>query len=162
MNFKILFLAIFLTGCYSFRGSLPSNLKSLHIERFSNRETRERNYAPELSSQVQTAFLDDNSLLVSGKKSADLILSGSIESISQKMSSVTITANAATSDNYILTVNVSIVCLIKETKKELVKTNVSHEVNIKASDSDSRREEVIKEALNEITTQIVDKVIGAW
>ena len=153
---------LILMSCYSFRGSLPSNLKMIHIENVKNKETRERNYSPEFTELIVNAFIDDNTLISVGKKNADLILVCTIQSIDQRVESFSVQNNQAQSDLLKLTMRINIQCKNSKTDKFLVKKSLSHDVSIGAQDSESVRDEKIQAIMLELTAQIVDNVVGAW
>jgi len=151
-----------MTSCYSFRGSLPADIKTIYIADVKNKETREKNYGPEFTDQVLNAFIEDNSLGIAKKKNADLVLNCTIESIERKIASIEIANGQAQSSLEELVVSVRIECKNTKIDKNLVNKTVSEKLQISSQLTDNDREEKIRELLTDITIQIVDNVIGAW
>lgn len=160
---RVVFLfALVLSSCmYSFRGSLPSNLKTIHIASFGERNTGGRALAAEFTHTVNQAFIDDNTLLSVRKDKADLVLTGNIESVSRKTTKVDL-SNQAAAAGYEIRVVVSIECKNVKTKKALVKTSIERSSQIDASATSQAIDETIEVLLDEIKDSIVDRVIGAW
>jgi hypothetical protein len=149
-------------SCYSFTGSLPSNLKTIHIEQVKNKY-HEENFAPEFTTTVLRAFVDDNTLVTTTKGRADLILKCTIESIREESKSIRINNNQVQSDLNNLTVQVKIICLNTHTNKNIIDNEtISLARDIAPTVSISEKNKLIRLMLDEISTQAVDKVIGIW
>lgn len=158
----IITLQLFIGCAYSFRGSLPENLKRIHIEAFGNKTNDGRDFSSLFSDLVETDFINDNTLQKSQKSNADLILSGNIESIIINPASLKNTDNRAIADQFKISVRVSIVCKDIINEKELVKSTILREAFIDANANEAEITTSIESLLREISENIVDQVIGAW
>lgn len=158
----LVFIGLFLTACqYSFRGALPENVKTIHVGQFVDRQTGGRAIAAPFRNQVIQAFVDDNSLISVSKNQADLVLTGSIESVNRTTTKIQ-GGNQAVAEAYKVTVVVAIECRYRESRKTLVKTSIARDAQVSATVSESEIDTTIDQLLIDISTQIVDRVIGAW
>ena len=160
---NLVLIIFLLTSCaYSFRGSLPENLKRIHIEAFGNKTNDGRDFSSLFSDLVETDFINDNTLQKSPKPNADLVLTGNIESIRINPASLKNTDNRAIADQFKISVSVSIVCKDIINEKDLVKSTILREAFIDANANEAEITTSIETLLKEISENIVDQVIGAW
>ena len=161
---KIIFvLILILNSCYSFRGALPEDLKTIYIEPVMNKESREQNYANDLNRMFIEAFVNDNSLqLVDSKSKAHIILSSSIEQIEQKTVTFDIASGRAQSNLYQLSLSVKIEFTNQLTQKSILAETLTEQRNIGANENPAERTKKLKEMLLNISTNSVDKIIGTW
>jgi outer membrane lipopolysaccharide assembly protein LptE/RlpB len=162
MKLVLALCLLIISSCsYSFRGSLPSNLKTIYISPFGEKDTGGRALAANFTNVVNQAFIDDNTLLSVPKNKADLVLTGNIESVSRTTTKVDL-ANRAAATGYEIKVIVSVECVTVSTKKSLVKTRIDRNAQIDANASNIEIDAKIAQLLDEIKDIVVDRVIGAW
>ena len=156
----IVLILLCTTGCYySFKGSLPSNLKTIAIPLFDDRNAQFPGVRENLTNKVIDEFISDNTLKVVDESKADLLLTGSITSIVQQAANV---AEGETVSSYKITVNVKVKCEDVKLSKVLYDKNIQR-YGMMESDSDSEGiENAIEEALVQITEDILNDTLGAW
>jgi len=154
---------LLLSGCIkeSFKGALPSYLETIYIPMFESKAHRTLPEDTELLTQeVIDKFLDDNTLkIVNKEKDADLILIGSISSITEGPDQIgeneTVTQNK-------LTVKVAIECTNTHTNKPLWKQTVSQDGFYGIGGGDSDRLAAYEELIVTLAEEILNKTIAAW
>lgn len=160
--FTLVFTMIILTitGCYySFKGSLPSHLKTIAIPLFDDRNAQFPGVRENLTNKVIDEFISDNTLKVVDESKADLLLTGFITSIVQQAANV---AAGETVSSYKITVNVKVKCEDVKLSKVLYDKNIQrYGMMESASDADGI-ENAIEEALVQITEDILNDTLGAW
>ena len=158
--FGIVVILFCTTGCYySFKGSLPSHLKTIAIPLFDDRNAQFPGVRENLTNKVIDEFISDNTLKVVDESKADLLLTGSITSIVQQAANV---AEGETVSSYKITVNVKVKCEDVKLSKVLYDKNIQR-YGMMESDSDSEGiENAIEEALVQITEDILNDTLGAW
>ncbi|MCK5074906.1 MAG: LptE family protein [Calditrichia bacterium] len=133
MNKNILFilllsLTLLFINCfkYSFKGALPSYLKTIYIPLFDEKSAFTLPEDTELLTQeVIDKFIEDNTLkIVDKEKDADLILTGAISSINKGFERV---GEDETVTQAKITVKVSIECMNTHTNKPLWKQTISQD-----------------------------------
>jgi hypothetical protein len=161
MVYKIISLtAIFLLlGCYySFKGSLPGHLKSIAIPLFDDR-TAYPNIREDLTNLVVDKFVEDNSLKVTDMADADIIISGTIVSISQRAA---VLKPGETVEDYNIYVNVKVSCEDTHTDKKLWDKTIQQYGTMSASGQQEERDQAVSDALESIAEDIVNNTIGYW
>ncbi|MEJ2543100.1 MAG: LptE family protein [Calditrichaceae bacterium] len=153
-------IVLFSTGCYySFKGSLPSHLKTIAIPLFDDRNATFPGVRENLTDKVINEFIKDNTLKVVDESKADLLLTGSITSIVQQAASVTAGESVS---SYKITVNVKVKCEDVKLSKVLYDKNIQR-YGMMESDADTQGiEDAIEEALVQITEDILNDTLGAW
>lgn len=163
----ILFLLSLSCVRYSFRGALPSYLKTIYIEDFEY-QSREAypNVREDFMQKVTEAFIKDNSLrIIKNRKSADLVLSGSIVSVRREPVSINLArAQQVTEqvDEYHMTVTVKAECMNTHTQKPLWSGNLSRYGVISGTALTDEIDLAISQALDQIVEDIINKTIAAW
>lgn len=160
----ILFLAIALlllvSGCgyYSFKGALPSHLRSIAIPIFIDRSGYP-GVLQNVTDSVTEAFISDNTLAVVDESKADIILNGTIESVTQKVAAV---KAGETVSEYQMHVSVKVVCEDINKSKKLYE-KVFREYGIMSnSASQDEKDQAIENAIVLITENIVNTTLGGW
>lgn len=156
-----LILLTLLLSCvkYSFRGALPSYLKSIYIAEFDN-QTQYDNVREEFMQQTTKAFIDDNSLqVIDNEKSADLILEGSITSITRKPVSITAAEQV---QEFHMVVTVRAECMNTHTQKPLWSGNLSRYGIISGTALTEEIDAAIADAVTQIVDDVITKTIAAW
>ncbi|MCB0278073.1 MAG: hypothetical protein KDD94_01120 [Calditrichaeota bacterium] len=162
----IFLLILTLMSCtsFGFRGSLPSDIKTLYIENFENKASGGRNLTNDLSIKVTDSFIADNTLIQSSKQKADLIISGAIEQVvdNQVASFNAEGENAPVANQYKVFVKVRIKCFYVSQNKDLFQETLREEVTIASTASAFEKDQAIDQVLDKLSESIVDKVIGYW
>lgn len=160
-RFFIILLALCMISCakYSFRGALPSYLKSIYIQDFEDR-TNYPGVREEFMQKLTTAFINDNSLqVIEDEKSASLVLKGTIVSIQRRPASITPEEQV---QEYQMVMTVQAECDNTETQKPLWSGNVSRYGIIAGDAMRNEIDEANSVAIEQIVEDIISKTIGAW
>lgn len=157
---SVLFVVLYTTGCYySFKGSLPSYLKTIAIPLFDDRNAQFPGVRENLTNKVINEFISDNTLKVVDESKADLLLTGSITSIVQQAASV---AAGESVSAYKITVNVKVKCEDIKLSKVLYDKNIQRYGMMESEADTEGIEDAIEEALVQITEDILNDTLGAW
>ena len=166
MDFKIkklilIFLPIvFLQSCgyYSFKGSLPSHLKTIAIPIFVDRSAYP-GIQEKVTDNITNAFIADNTLKLVDESKADVILNGTIQSVIQKIAAVKPGEEVS---QYQMYVSVKIVCEdVKLSKKMYEK--VFSQYGVMASDGgQEEKDTAIDDAVELITEDVLNTTLGGW
>jgi len=144
---------------YSFRGALPSYLKTIYIEDFTDR-TDYPGLWEEFMQRLTSSFIQDNSLkIIEIKKDADLILSGGLVSLQQRPVSFT-PQEQVQQFQMVLTVKVD--CQNTHTDKPLWAETISRYGVIPGGAGRTEIDEANSVAIDQIVDDIITKTIGAW
>ncbi len=153
-------LILFLGSCgyYSFKGALPSHLKSIAIPLFNDKsgypDIREK-----VTDALIEAFVEDNTLLVVDNSKADLIISGTVQSIQKKALAV---KPGETVAEYNLNVILKVSCEDVRTSKKLYdKSFVKHGI-LSGSGGQQEVDQAIDEAVAQLTEDILNTTLGGW
>lgn len=156
----IILIVLFLSCVrYSFKGALPTYLKTIYIEDFDN-NTQYAQVGPDFMDKVTAAFVQDNSLkVVDTPDGADLILSGKIASITKKTVSFTQTEQV---NEYHMVVTIQAECLNTHTQKPLWKGSISRYGTISGTALTEEIDQAIETAIDQLVEDVVIKTIAAW
>ena len=144
---------------YSFRGALPSNLKTIYIENFDD-NTNYPGVYEEFMQKVTSAFISDNSLsIIEQKASADLILSGALTSIQRRPVSITPTEQV---QQYQMVLTVKTECMNTHTQKPLWSESISRYGVISGDASRDEIDQANSLSIDQVVEDIIAKTIGAW
>lgn len=154
----MIILLLISCGYYSFRGSLPSNLKSVAIPLFNDR-TAYPNIREKLTNYVINKFVEDNTLSVVDESIADIIIYGTILSIRQQTVAV---EQGETSTEYKLVVSVKVKAEDVRNSKALFEKTIKQYGLLDATAGLDERDRVIDGVLLLIGDEIVDDTIGSW
>ena len=159
---KIFFLVLFTLSLscvkYSFRGALPSYLKTIYIEDFQNQTS----YAvrEDFMQDVTQAFVNDNSLrVINNPNDADLILSGDITSIRKQPVSITQTEQV---QQFQMVVNIKAECMNTHTQKPLWSTSLQRYGIIPGNALQNDIDNAIAIAIGQIVDDIINNTVAAW
>ena len=141
-------------GIYSFSGStLPSHIKTIAVPLFQN-QTQEFGIDQQITDAVINAINQDNTLKIAGMQQCDAILRGTIQQITEQAGQYDQNENAS-SFRVTLTVKVSF--------EDVKKKNVLWEETWREWGSYSgSREEGLQEAMEKISTNIVNRSVSGW
>jgi hypothetical protein len=156
----LIFTALTFTSCgyYSFKGSLPSYIQSIAISLFDN-QAPDPGVPEELNQLLRDMFIDDNTLKVVDESKADLLLTGTIQSIRVKPAVVR-AGEQVTEDQLVVTVKAK--CEDLKTGKALFNKPFDYSVPLDATAGLDERQQAISEALKYIAEDILNATLGAW
>lgn len=153
-------LIVIINSCayYSFKGALPSHLKTIAIPLLNNR-TPEATIHENLTNKLIDAFLEDNTLGIVDETQANLILTGSVNAVRVQASIVK--AGETVSETK-LTVQVKIKVEDVVTNKVLIDKNFEDSGLMDATAGFEERNAAIDEALVQLTDKILNATLGGW
>lgn len=145
-------------GYYSFKGALPSHLKSIAIPIFVDRSAYP-GVQEKMTDSVTNAFISDNTLKLVDESKADVLLNGTIQSVEQKVAAV---ETGETVSEYQMYVSVKVVCEdIKQSKKMYDK--VFREYGTMSSQAgQEEKDQAIDDAIALITDDIINTTLSGW
>ncbi len=144
---------------YSFKGALPSNLKTIYIYDFENR-TEFAGVREVLSQKLAQAFIQDNSLkVVNNEHAADLILKGTVTSIRKQPVAFT---EQEVVQQFKMVVNVKAECFNVHTNKPLWSGTITRYGLMSGEAIGEEVDAAIADALSQIVEDILIKTIAAW
>ena len=153
-----------LAACsYSFTGaSVPAHLKSISIPVFADRSgSGEFDLGQKLTAKLTQKFIDDNTLLVANRTSANSVVEGAIVSINDAPAVVS-SGETITSRRITVTVSATFKDLIKkETVFEKSFSNYS-DYTIVTGDITAVRKAAIEDAIDKIAEDILLGVVSNW
>jgi len=144
---------------YSFRGALPSYLKTIYIEDFDN-QTQYAGVREDFMQKITEGFIKDNSLrVIDTEEGADLVLSGAITSINRQPVSITQQEQV---QQFKMVVNIRAECMNTHTQKALWNGNVSRFGIIPGNATATEIDQAITEATDQIVEDMINNTIAAW
>lgn len=161
---SLLFPALILTivsGCvkYSFRGALPSSIKTIAIPLFEDRSNW-IGLQDKMTNDVINAFIDDNSLqVIENEDDSDLVLRATINSVSQQLSSVA-GDETVLEEKYVVSVKVE--CYNRQTDKLLWNGTISDFGIVPGTGGQAEQDEAVNEATERIVAEILNRTVAAW
>lgn len=161
LNYFLIFTALFVfSSCkYSFKGALPSDLKTIAIPLFEDR-SRWVGLQEKMTQGVIEAFIEDNNLqVIEDESQADLLLTGTILPVQTRRTAIT---SDETVEEEQMVVTVKLDCTNQRTDKPLWGGNVSDFGTISGSASLDERDTAVDFATEKIITEIINRTIGAW
>ncbi len=155
-----LLMIFFLSACgyYSFKGSLPSHIKSIAIPLFDN-QTPDPGVPEKLNQLLRDDFINDNTLKVVDESKADLLLTGTIQPI-RVQPAVVRTGEEVTQDKLVVTVKIK--CQDLKTSKVLFEKSFSQYSPLAVTAGLEEREQAINSALKIIAEDVLNSTLGAW
>lgn len=159
-HFWLLAALFIASGCgyYSFKGALPSDIKTIAIPLFDDR-TPNPGVRENLTNMVIDQFIADNTLKVVDESKADLLLTGAITSI--VVQPAVVRSGEVVSESKVV-VSVRIKCEDIKRSKKLFEQNIQRYGLLDASAGLDERDAAIQVALDEITEDIVNATLGMW
>ncbi len=165
MDYKIrplLFLTVILLfsscGYYSFKGALPSYIKKVAVPLFDD-NTAYPGVREDLTNKVVDAFVEDNTLKITNENNADIIISGTIMSISQRAAALTKDEDVTEFQVY---VNVRVKCEDIKQNKTLWQKTISQFGTMSGAGLQDERDQAIAEAIEKIAEDIINNTLGYW
>jgi len=160
MAFAALICLLF-SGCvkYSFKGALPSYLKTISIPLFEDR-SRRVGLQENISQGVINAFVQDNTLrVVENEEDADLVLKGTILGVQTRRTSI---SPEEVVELQQLVVSVKVECLNLHTNKALWSGTVSDFGEVSGDANQAEEDQAIDAAVEKVIAEILNRTIAAW
>jgi len=152
---------LLLTHCvkYSFKGALPSYLKTISIPLFED-HTAWAGLKEEVTTKVIDAFIRDNTLsVIEDEESADLLLEGTISRIQEKYVAITPEENVEEKQIWVY---INAKCTNTKTEDDLWSGTVSDFGVVAGAGTLDDLNTAITDAVDNIVEDIVNKTIAAW
>jgi len=163
-RFRILAISVLLSGLllscgyYSFKGALPSHLKTIAIPIFIDRSAYP-GVQEKITDSITNAFITDNTLKLVDESKADVILNGTIQSVTQRVAAV---KSGETVSEYQMYVSLKVVCEdVKQSKKMFEKVFNQYGVMSNTAGADEK-DRAIDDAIELITEDVVNTTLGGW
>ena len=150
---------LFFTSCgfYSFSGSLAPHLKTIAIPLFDDR-TAEFGIKEELTDALIDEFTRDNTLKIADRNEADIVLQGTIVSLNDRAGAYDQQETVQDIRVY-LTVNIKCEDMVK--RNTLWEERLTQWGTYEPSSPDARIEGVA-EAIEKLTSDILNKTVAGW
>lgn len=145
-------------GIYSFKGSLPPHLNSVAVPLFDNR-TAEFGVTEEMTDMLIEKLTQDGSLKIMDRSTADVLLEGTIVSISDRAGAFT--ANETVQDLRIY-VTVQVTCTDQVRRQTMWEERLTQFGTYDPSEGPDARLEGINEAIDKICEEIINKTVSGW
>ena len=162
LNRVLLILLVFAaSSCvkYSFKGSLPSSLKTISIPSFEDRSTW-IGLQESLSEGVVNAFIDDNTLkLIDDESAADLLLLGTVVGVRSQKTSI---SQDQLVEEEQLVVSVKVECLNQQTDEPLWSGSIAEFGVVSGDGTLEERDAAINQAVEKIIEEILNRTVAAW
>jgi hypothetical protein len=152
--------AVFLCGCfsYSFKGALPSHIQAVAVPLFDD-NTAYPGVREDLTNKVVDGFIADNTLLVVSESEADIVITGTISSISQKARIIT---EGEEVQEFQMFVNVQAKCEDIKMNKVLWQKTMNQFGIMSAEGLQEDRDQAIEDALDKIAEDILNNTLANW
>ncbi len=154
-------LVLFLSHCvkYSFKGALPSNLKTIAIPLFEDRSNWV-GLQEKMTEEVINAFVRDNTLrVIEDEDNSDLLLQAAILPLQTRRTSI---AGDETVEEEQLVVSVRVECINQQTGKPLWSGTVTDFGVISGAATLDEQDTAIATATEKIVAEIINRTIAAW
>jgi hypothetical protein len=157
-RYALMFCLLVLVGCYSFRGQVSGNIKSIAIPTFEN-ESTEFGLGETITDVLTRAFERDGLLKVTSESQADAILKGRILHVED----LPYTARAdQTVEEYRFSLNCEIQLVDTKTQEPVWTQMYPAWATYPYNGSLDNRNAAIEEAVGKLQQDIVNKIVGNW
>ena len=164
MKKKYLWLALFsvivFSGCgiYSMSGSLPSHIKNVAVPLFEN-ETVEVDIVDLVSDEIRSAIIKDGNMKIVAENDADAVVTGKIKDVFESADSF---SKGEVAKQFKIQVFAEVTFFdIKKNKAIWEESNMEGWARYNADDP-AAREGALKEALQMLAKDIIDKTVSGW
>ena len=153
-----IYLVFVSCGYYSFKGALPPDIKTIAIPLLDD-NTSESGVRENMTNILLEAFISDNTLTIVDEDKADLVLTGTINSIRVKPFIVQAGENVSESQ---VVVTARFKCQNIKTSKIMFEKNLSEYGLMDISAGLDERNEAIQQALELMKDKVIDLTFGGW
>jgi len=163
--FTVVWLCLTLSACwlYSFKGTLPPDIKNIAIPIFADR-TAEFNIQQTVTDKIRLTFIKENLLKLVEEENAHSVLSGTIVSIEDKP--LVYTESESTGEavtEYRVTLKIEIEWFDKVNNRSVFKKQfVGYSEYDPTGASASTRDTALSEAVEQITEDIMNAILADW
>jgi len=148
---------------YSFKGTLPPDIKSIAIPIFEDR-TAEFNIQQTVTDKIRLGFIKENLLKLVDEQSANSVLYGTILSIDDKP--LVFTENSSSGESvteYRVTIKIEIEWYDKVNDRSIFKKQfIGYSEYDPTGATTSTREGALSKALSQITEDIMNAILADW
>lgn len=159
-NIVGIILLLLFTNCgfYSLKGSLPPHLKTVAIPLFENR-TAEFGISEELTDYVIDEFTRDGSLKIADRSSSDVLVEGTIVTISDRAGAFD-TQEQVQDIKVYFTVRVECTDLVK--RQTMWEERITQFGSYDPAEGPAGRSVAYQEAFEKIGQEILNKTVSNW
>jgi len=145
-------------GLYSFSGSLPPHLKTVAVPLFDNK-TAEFAIAEDLTDQVIKEFTRDNSLKISDRSSADVLVEGAVLSLEDRAGAFDASEQV---EDYKVYLTVQVLCTDQAKRIKMWEERITQWGSYDPNVGPDGRKDGIADAMNKISQEILNKTVAGW
>jgi len=157
----LLCLSFFSSGCYTFRGQSAGAIKSIAIPNFEN-ETSEFGLAERVTDALITGFQRDGTLRVTSAEQADAILHGRILTVEDLPYTARSDQATVTVDEYRFSLTCTIELINGRTQESVWSQSFPVWAVYPYSGSLANRDQAIREAVEKLQQDLLNKIVGSW
>lgn len=156
----LLVVSIQFCGIYSFKGSLPTHIKSIAIPDFEDR-TAEFDLGSTVTEQVRNGFIQEKILDLVEIENANSVLYCTIMSIDDKPAIFSDSDEGESVDEYRVTIKIDTEWKDLVYDKSIFKKTITGYKEYDPNDTDERTD-AIEDAIDEITEDIIEQILSDW
>jgi hypothetical protein len=145
-------------GFYSFSGSVAPHLKTVAVPLFENR-TVEFGIAEQLTDAVIDEFTRDNTLKISDRTSADMLIDGVIVRVDDRAGAFDQSERVQDMKVYL---TVSVTCTDQVKREKLWEERITQWGSYDPSEGPDARLNGFSEAIEKISQEILNKSVSGW
>lgn len=156
----IFFGMFFVLSCsyYSLKGSLPPHLRTVAIPLFDNR-TAEFGIAETLTDAVIDEFIRDGSLKIADRGAADVLILGSIVSVSDRAGAFD---EQETVQDVKVYLSVRVECTDQVKRQAMWEERITQFGSYDPAEGPNGRTNAYEEAFEKISQEILNKTVSNW
>jgi hypothetical protein len=154
----IVLLLVSSCGYYSVSGSLPSHIKTCAVPLFEN-ETVEAGIVEEITTQVSNAIIKDGNMKVVGEFQADAVVRGTIVDVIDEAESY---SKETSAEQFRIRIIASVTFFDRRKNRALWEEKRMEGEAAYAAGDLSARDDAIKEAMELLAKEIIDKTVSGW
>lgn len=149
-----------LSGCYTFRGQIAGDIKTLAIPTFSN-ESSEFGLSETVTDQLIRGFQRDGTLRIVSENQADAVLVGTLVDVRDEPYTAR-SGTEITVDEYRYSMTCRIELIVRETgEAKWAQSFPAWSIYPYGGDLASR-EAAVTEATNKLVEDLLNKIVGSW
>ncbi len=156
----VLLACSLLFGCYSFRGQVAGDIKSLAIPTFSN-ESSEFGLSETVTDELLRGFQRDGTLRIVPETQADAVLIGTLINARDEPYTAR-SGTEITVDEYRFSMTCRIELVIRETGETKWTQNFSAWSIYPYGGDLANREQAVTESTTKLVEDLLNKIVGSW
>jgi len=147
---------------YSFKGTLPPHIQSIAIPLFTDK-TAEFNIQTVVTDKIRLGFIKENILQLVEENNANSVLYGSILSIQDKPLVYSESEQGESVSEYRVTLRIEVEWFDKVNNQSMFKQQFTGFSEYDPTGAtEETREVALTEAINQITEDIINKILAGW